>query len=338
MSPSNDRRVREAERRAAEWFLRVHEDANPTAEDFIGYVKWLEAAPEHEAVIARLELVWELSAALEDDPKFNLDAREPLPVPVCRRSTARRRWYTGFAIAAVTAIGVSFWNLLPGGDDQRQWIESYQTAIGEQRVVHLPDGSQIILNTASEVHVEFLADARNVLLSRGEAFFAVARDRVRPFAVYAGAGEVRALGTRFNVQLKDEGVIVALLEGEIEVTARSPDPGERKRLVQRLESGEQTRYTADGVLGTIERIEAGRVAQWRDRKLSFSDMPLREIVEEVNRYTPVKLVIQDPALAEQRLSAYFRVDNVNSFLVAIEQFFGIQSRRRAGEILLSGEQ
>jgi transmembrane sensor len=106
----------------------------------------------------------------------------------------------------------------------------FQTAIGEQAAVGLPDGSSFDLNTNSRVWVDYSKRARVVYLERGEAFFKVAHDPLRPFWVHAGDRRVRAVGTAFNVYLRPRGAEVTVREGTVNVvnsTMESP-PTEQK--------------------------------------------------------------------------------------------------------------
>ena len=124
------------------------------------------------------------------------------------------RW--ALALALVVAVGVGV--LQPW----RQ-IDTYATAVGEQRLVVLKDGTKLSLNTATRVHVEFASKHRHVALECGEALFEVAKDAKRPFVVEAGGSEVTALGTVFSVRVtsdvahQTEVLAVTLVEGQVRV-------------------------------------------------------------------------------------------------------------------------
>src|SRR5687768_1245554 len=59
--------------------------------------------------------------------------------------------------------------------------QHHMTAIGEQATIVLPDNSEIILNTNTEIEVSFSDSARNIFLKQGEGFFTVTKDPSRPF-------------------------------------------------------------------------------------------------------------------------------------------------------------
>jgi len=75
----------------------------------------------------------------------------------------------------------------------------YTTAVGEQRVITLPDESEVILNTDTSVSIFLSRGKRTVEIARGEAYFKVKRDASRPFEVLTGDGIARAVGTEFVV-------------------------------------------------------------------------------------------------------------------------------------------
>ncbi len=97
------------------------------------------------------------------------------------------------------------------------------TAVGEQRVAKLDDGSVLTMNTDSEITVDYSGDNRIVRLERGEVNFDVSKDPHRPFIVYAGDGLVWAVGTAFNVRVEDGSVDLTVTEGRVKVyTGISP--------------------------------------------------------------------------------------------------------------------
>jgi transmembrane sensor len=91
------------------------------------------------------------------------------------------------------------------------------TQIGQQSHHMLEDGSIIWLNSNTEVKVDYSADLRRVSLVRGEAHFEVAKDKNRPFEVYAGDRLIRAIGTAFSVYRLDDRIEVLVSEGKVEL-------------------------------------------------------------------------------------------------------------------------
>jgi transmembrane sensor len=336
MKNKTDKQFSDAEKQAVEWFLALQSDTHLSETQLIDYANWLKESPEHEDLIARCESSWNLMGLLEDDPEFSAYTHEHLPISESYLSSMTH--WSRYAVASLAVLLISlsliYFDFLPT-DELSDNVTYYQTVTGQQQIVNLKDGSVVTLNTATELHIDYSKNTRHVFLERGEALFEVAHNPERLFTVYAGAGEVRALGTKFNVRVRDKQVIVALLEGKVEVETESHNKINTDKVTQTLFPGEQTRFTSQGEITRVEKIDPQLVTQWKNRNLSFTDMPLHEVVEEINRYTTMKLVVADPAIVNKRLSAYFYIDNVDSFLSAIEELFDIKSTQQAGKILLS---
>jgi transmembrane sensor len=87
----------------------------------------------------------------------------------------------------------------------------------------LKDGSNVQLgkNSSLSWYEPFINDRRDISLL-GFALFKVAKDKSKPFTVYAGGIATRALGTRFSVNASDtKKVMVRLLEGRVVVNVAS---------------------------------------------------------------------------------------------------------------------
>src|SRR6202035_2168216 len=100
----------------------------------------------------------------------------------------------------------------------------YETATGERLAFTLNDGSQVTLDTQSELKVSFSSAERSVRLTRGQAFFEVAKDAKRPFVVEVNNRRFVAVGTAFDVRVDGDQVRVTMVEGTVRVE------GERRGL------------------------------------------------------------------------------------------------------------
>jgi transmembrane sensor len=87
--------------------------------------------------------------------------------------------------------------------------------------ITLEDGSTVQLekNSSLSYYKPFINDRRDISL-KGIAVFKVAKDKKRPFTVYAGGIATTALGTQFLVNATDNRkIMVTLLEGKVVVRA-----------------------------------------------------------------------------------------------------------------------
>jgi transmembrane sensor len=198
----------------------------------------------------------------------------------------------------------------------------HQTERGGFERIVLPDGSTASLNTNSEIRVHFTHHHREVVLTRGEALFSVARDELRPFDVDAGGNAVRALGTSFSVRLRAAGKVeVLVLQGEVAVD--NPRPDSDRSL---LSSGDDAMIDAQGRT-QIERVDTHGMAHklaWIHGQIWFQHCALSEAVAEFNRYNSSQFVLADPTLAQLHIGGSFATTDPAAFMAALEHVFGIR--------------
>ncbi len=308
---------------AADWFVRLR-SGRETAEDHVAFLDWLAQGPDHQSEFDRIEASWELAGALESDPEFIAYLEEPLAPPAIQPGIAQllRRHGAGLAAAAAilfVLVAVGLWSG-PGG-------AVYRTAVGEQKLVHLADGSSVHLNTGTEISVAFDDRLRRIRLRRGEAIFSVEKDPVRPFVVAAGEREVRAVGTEFDVLQIDGKVKVTVLKGVVEISAPAVKPAAGTTVAPgpRLAPGEQVTYDVAGRVSAKQTADIDRITAWRTGWLEFDAATLAEVVAELNRYSPRKVVIGDDVLRDIRISGSFRIGNTDAVVRALEESFAIQA-------------
>ena len=193
----------DTEREAGDWFARMNAD-DVSADDHARFEAWLRAHSCNVKAYAELCATWK--ELRKSGPLVRAVYFGQVMNAASTRSVRSRRWLAGAVAATIGAIvlGVG-WNLYKQKEETR-----FQTAIGEQAAVALPDGSSFDLNTNSRVEVDYSQRSRVVHLERGEAYFKVAHDTHRPFWVHAGDRWVRAVGTAFNVYLRPAGVEVTV--------------------------------------------------------------------------------------------------------------------------------
>jgi transmembrane sensor len=198
----------------------------------------------------------------------------------------------------------------------------YRTAVGEQRIVLLPDDSIMTLNTDTRIRVHYSDEERRIELQRGEALFEVAVQSGRPFVVAAGSGVVRAVGTAFTVYLRTDAVDVTVTEGAVEVSgvaepvAAPSGPAFPARV---LTESHKLRYQKNVVeTVTVSAEELRRALAWRHGMLDFEAAPLSDVITEANRYIRDRFVIVAPELETLEFTGYFRAGDVDLLIKLLE--------------------
>jgi transmembrane sensor len=300
---------------AARWAVRA--DAGSLSPDEQRELDaWLNADPRHRGAYVRARARWvdlDRLAAIHGPASSETAKAETAP-------SFSRRQMLAASVAAITVVGGGLsWIVLRGGR------EHYTSGIGEVRRIALEDGSTLMLNTATEVAVQFSKRQRDIRLIRGEALFEVAHDQARPFIVYANDTAVRAVGTAFAVRLESSQVDVTVTEGVVEVTDRTTasgsaqeSPVSARAQPQRVAANERVVIThaRAAELETIAPAEAIRQLAWREGMVSFDGESLQTAVAEINRHNRRQIVIDDPALAAKPVVGIFRATDLDGFSAA----------------------
>jgi transmembrane sensor len=316
---------------AAQWLAR-QDGGDWTAADQAALDHWLEESTAHTVAYVRLEAAWAradrfkvLGAGIPtgqvpSPDEFELSSffagqRSPRP----HRLPRRVGWSGSLAASVVVVLGAAFtWYFWPTrGPD-------YTTPVGGTASVPVADGSQVILNTNSAIRVVLSSTERHVQLDRGEAYFEVAKDPARPFVVSVGHRQVVAVGTKFSVRRMGDDIRVAVTEGKVRVEDLLVKAGGVADMRQK------SILVRDEAPADVEES-----LSWRTGYLTFHEDTLRDAVAEFNRYNSRKIVIEDAAVGDIRLSGKFRTNEYDAFVRLLEGGFPIHAQRLDQQIVLT---
>lgn len=315
------------DQQATRWFVRLRAD-DVSEDERQAWRTWLQSSQAHRDAYARVEGLWssfgDFAASPEIGRRIADAARPPPSAAPPRTHVVRRRWPAAMAATVALAVAGTFMALRVAAPSEAM----YRTAVGERRSVHLDDGTRVDLDAGTQISVRYGSGSRHVALEQGRAFFQVAKDAARPFDVVTDAGGVRALGTQFEVSQVAGAADVALYEGSVELRARDGAQAPSRRLGV-LVPGQQARLSAGRMQVRATTVVAGARPAWLSGRLVFSDTPLAEAVAEFNRYSANRVVLADPSLGAQRVSGVFRGDDVDGFIGALGEVYGIPEHHTA---------
>jgi transmembrane sensor len=301
----------EVRAQAAEWFARL-KTVPVSRETLEQFFAWRRTEAHGQAFDA-VERFWSTAGEASARPAI-LDATQAAyDRGGGDRSRPWRRW--PLAAAAALVVGAAGLSLM--------WIDHghhYATQVGEQRTIPLDDGSKLTLDTDTAVVIRYSQKKRRIELERGQAFFAVAHAADRPFLVDAGATQVRATGTQFEVRQLGNATEVTLVEGRVEVTS----PASARPTA--LTSGEQLRSTGTRP-AIVRRVDTRADTAWRQGRIVFDDTPLATAVAEVNRYTHQPIQLASEHYADHRLSGSFDTGDVAGFVAAATSILPLKADR-----------
>ncbi|MFL1502187.1 FecR family protein [Pseudomonas sp. O64] len=317
---------------AAEWAVRLHAGAL-TEQEQAELRHWIACDSRHEAALRFAEQTWAaLGEVHKDEPVHRQRPASP-PAPA-RRPKRRRPWQRAAAVALVVVVAGVGW--LRGPDVLLHMQADYVTQKGEIRTVLLADGSKVELDSASAIRLDYDGVQRRISLIQGSAIFDVAPmtgQETRPFVVQSAAGQTRALGTRFVVEREgDRQAWVGVLQHSVEVALQAtPKKGPSERV---LKQGQAARYSPQDGVKTLDQFDVERATSWRRGVLIFDRLPLANVIEQLNRYRPGRVVLANSALADREVSGVFRLDMLDTALGTLTQELQVQRLDLAGLSLI----
>lgn len=306
---------------AGRWVVRMHSD-QVTSEDERLFAAWLAESNAHGAAYDRQNSLWSGIGSLRhssDAMEALADLREETPKP---RSTSRRALLAASLAGGVAVAGGGWlgWQTFFGA-------EAYATEIGEQRRIILADGSAVTLNTDTALRLRFTNQERRLWLDRGQAFFAVARDGVRPFRVFVGEDEVRATGTAFDVRREGERARVTIEDGSVAIyRGANVEILDAAPPAAVVEAGHQL-IVAPAEHIAVAAVDVRRAGAWRFGQMVLEADALRTAVAEINRYNVRQIVIADPSLETLPINGVFQTGRPEAFVEALTLAFPVKVER-----------
>ncbi len=321
------------QREAQAWVVRLGSH-RVTEEDAQAFRHWCAQSRAHANAFVQAREVWHAMAPAalrvrrqeQQQPQHQQRSKPDARMPV-----AGRRALLGSAVAASVAyLAVSpplgLWA------PATEWGADYRTGTGEQREVAMGGGTVLQLNTQTRVNVQRAGSGAGeggdvIELLAGEAEVLAGAAGAARVTVSAADGRVSALSARFNIRHLGGEVCVTCLAGQVEVA--------RGTQQVRLGEGRQLRYGADG-LGVPAPVDTAPVSAWRRRQLVFNQVPLAEVVAEVNRYRRGRLVLTSEALGRSRVQASFSIDRLDDVAFLVRDVYGAELTQLPGGIVLLG--
>ncbi|OAE14209.1 sugar ABC transporter substrate-binding protein [Pseudomonas simiae] len=314
------------EQAALDWLSLLHDQ--PSSGDQATFSRWLRADPAHVEAYSRAQVLWELSEV----PARTLADEDAVALQGYLNSmngSKRSRVVRGagaLAMAACLLVMVS----LGAGWQPSRWVDDfgadYVTAPGEVKTVTLADQTQVTLDADSAIAVDFSHGERHIQLRRGAGFFRVTHTG-QPFVVEAGSGEARVLGTQFEVRLQPAGAQVTVLSGRVGVTPS------RQGQQQVLTAGQQVAY-ADGVADALHAVDSESRLAWRDGWLNYYKAPLAEVVQDLSRYYPGRILLLNDEMAAKRVSGSFPSKDPVAVLSALQAVLGFEQHTVLGRMIV----
>lgn len=258
---------------------------------------WRQSSPLNDERYHELARIAAWARAADD----RIDtAGQPPASEIVLRATERTRAYPharpiSIATAAMLVIGIGIAVLISSRGPARPFgpVE-FVTGPSEMVTATLADGTIVRLAPDTRLLVES-GSQREVRL-HGRAYFAVAKDAAHPFRIRTHAGDVRVVGTRFDLQARNEELKVVVVEGHVKVTSTGGAADVR--------ANEMSRVIRLGKPLVSRSVEISGDLAWMGNFVAFESTPFAEVAVEIERRFGWKIQIADPELGSRTVTAW----------------------------------
>jgi ferric-dicitrate binding protein FerR (iron transport regulator) len=291
-----------------------------TAEELKLLDDWLRVSAENRRIAATYQQAWNLV------PMYGIPLQQPdldasygrLMQRIQSQPVSRMKVWSRFAAraaAAVLVIGVlGYYQVI--GPEEKMLIAAAGNV--EKKEVILPDGSRVWLRQGSSLSypVAFAGNTRCVQLE-GEAFFEVTYDPNHHFCVELPQKEkIEVLGTSFNIKPSDQAIVVAVQSGKVRF---KPDPSKTKEAF--ITAGNRGVYQVSTAQLNVAVAPTANDFAWQKGGLEFERTPLKQVIEDMQSYFGVEIIIEDQAILNCTYSTNMLKGNIDDVLEVFRSAF-----------------
>lgn len=325
----NREQAREIDDAAIGWAAKTARGLSDAEQS--GLDRWLEGDSRRLGAFVRAQAAWihsERAVALgsEADRLETWDKEQGAPAPPGQRRLDRRLLITGGGALAASIAGGLF--VL----DRPRTVES---GVGETRRLTLAGGSTLTLDTATRVRIAQGSGDRLLELVHGKVFLNILSAN-RPLTLSIGGLAMRMAWGAFGLESLGEAPITAFVtNGQLAVSQGRGLWGRPRALTLSANRTITLPLGADLGKADVRAMNADDVDKllaWRDGMLSFGDETLATAVRAFDRYGPIRIMVADPRLAQQKITGLFKANDPTGFATAIASSFGA-AVSRDGDVL-----
>lgn len=300
-----------------------------TSEEAATFLKWLQSKKSDAELEAYLQKHWQ---EMDDESDIQPQVLQKLNniIDASQDKKLRKRRYLSKVVslaASITLFGLLTFGLyqyLQQEDDSIKIASriikevTKSTAKGQKLTINLPDGSIVMLNSASDItYPEVFTDSIRKVKLRGEAFFQVKESEI-PFIVSTGEVQTRVLGTSFNIRYRtdEKSTEIALLTGRVKVDSEL-EMGEIELL-----PGERVVYQRNEKSFSKESYQFKKDFGWKEGILYFNHSSIVEVAKTLENWYGVSIVINNIPGNSRHFTGSFNNENLENVMESLSFTFG----------------
>ncbi|WP_445589552.1 FecR family protein [Sunxiuqinia sp. A32] len=260
---------------------------------------WLNKSPENKVTYSRLQKIWKAAGFISTMNQFNNDhawtnLNQSIQNQNYKKLKMQKIAYalSGMAASLILILSLGFYTGLLSVESNHMQLA---TGYGSQTSLTLPDGSEVTLNSGSEIDYHFnkVSGTREVSFG-GEAFFEVAKSKA-PFIIHTSEGmNVKVLGTSFNLSAYPEDIFIetTLVEGKVELTNSICE-----KLI--LLPGQVSSYNRSTKELTSKETNLTSKMGWLNHKIYLDNTSLSNLSKKLERRFDVQIKLIPRGIGEE---------------------------------------
>lgn len=304
---------------------------NETNEDEgVAVQEWLAADSSNLRHFQEFETIWRASKDLsvahardEQQAWMRFQQRAAATEVVVKPLRQQFGWLR--IAAMLLLVGGAWMAYTLFGPESYKDLTAYDKVLTEQ----LPDGSELTLNKNAEIsYAANFNKHRSVRLNKGEVFFNVAHDKMKPFVIDIDKVSVTVVGTSFNIK-KSGGLTEVIVESGIVRVALGTERVE-------LHKGEKISINTTGPK-LVKEVNTDQLYNYyRSNLFIANNTSLMKLVNVMNEAYGSQIVVEDADLAAEPISTTVKVDDgLDKNLEVLSQTLNLKAERNENKILLS---
>lgn len=247
--------------------------------------------------------------------------------------------WSGKAAAFIAVVILSYYLIIRSGGQEVTLTMApdvpaekteYVTLKGERVTITLSDGTIVYMNSNSRLVYPkiFKGSTREVELM-GEAYFAAAHDKTKPFKVRTGSTTTEVVGTEFNLKFRSNKMDLVVTQGAVKAYRNSSD-----NFIS-IKKGEMTTFSIGKGFSKPEKVNTHQYIAWRENKLSFHHAQLYEVMNEIETYYNIQVVYLNKKIKNRTLTGVFDADSIDRVLSMISLTMEMDIHREGKKIIVN---
>jgi len=290
----------------------------PEGIESVYWIDWQNAHPEYKLLVAEAKRqVLNLGLVVSDDELADEWAtlQKGMALRPQKSFSSRRAWLSA-AASLLLLIGVlGYWQM-----NTAVTMTTIATGYGQQKSIELPDGSTVMLNAKSKITYaeDWTNDEYREVELEGEAFFEVETNKAQPLIVHTPKGDIRVLGTTFNVFQRAADLKVTLVEGKVQLKVDG-------KTNYNLNPGEEVLFRNNTL--TNRKVDTKAVTAWSEGKWVFKNASIASIIARLQYEYGWTIKVRNKDILKRKVNASVMKNNPELLLEALTEIYDLDIQK-----------